>query len=125
MIYLDTHVVIWLYAGLMGKFNNGVRDLINDHDLYISPIVRLELEYLYEIQRVTAPADLIVDDMSLRIGLRICDRPFNETISRALALTWTRDPFDRLIVAHAAIQDNLLLSKDGDILDNYTHARWS
>lgn len=124
MIYLDTHVVAWLYAGLVEKFNELTRELINDHDVYISPIVRLELQYLHEIQRVTDRPDTIVDDLSGRIGLQICDRPFNAIVSHALSFSWTRDPFDRLIVAHAAISDNILLSRDQNILDHYKHARW-
>lgn len=49
MIYLDTHVVVWLYAGLTAKLSDLAKLLINKHELYISPIVRLELQYLYEI----------------------------------------------------------------------------
>lgn len=124
MIYLDTHLVIWLYAGLTDKFSVPVYKLINENELYISPIVRLELRYLYEVQRITADAETIVDDLAMRIGLQICGKPFNEVVTRALPYSWTRDPFDCLIVAHAALHDNLLLSKDQTILDNYPHARW-
>jgi PIN domain nuclease of toxin-antitoxin system len=36
-----------------------------------------------------------------RFGVTINQHPFTDICSKALALTWTRDPFDRLIVAHA------------------------
>jgi len=124
LIYLDTHVVVWLYSGLTDKFNEPARRLINDQDLYISPIVRLELQYLVEIERITVEADAIVTDLTGRIGLQLCDKPFNLIISKALSYPWTRDPFDRLIVANAALHDNLLLSKDQNILENYPLARW-
>lgn len=124
MIYLDTHVVVWLYAGLTDKFNEPARRLINNQDLYISPIVRLELQYLVEIQRITVDADAIVTDLTARIGLQLCPKPFNLIVSKALAYPWTRDPFDRLIVANAALHDNLLVSKDQTILENYPLARW-
>ncbi|MBX2999637.1 MAG: PIN domain-containing protein [Caldilineaceae bacterium] len=124
MIYLDTHVVVWLYAGLTGKFSDAARALINSHDLYISPMVRLELRYLYETARITDDAQIVVTDLSSRIGLQVCDKPFNDVVTHALASSWTRDPFDRLIVAHAALHQNLLLSKDQAILENYPHARW-
>jgi PIN domain nuclease of toxin-antitoxin system len=124
LIYLDTHVLVWLYAGLVEKFSEPVRRWINDQDVYISPIVRLELQYLYEIQRVTVDPDAIVADLTNRIGLQVCDKPFNFIVSRALAYGWTRDPFDRLIVANAALNDNILLSKDQSILNNYAYARW-
>lgn len=124
MIYLDTHAVVWLYIGLVEIFRDPIRELINDHDVYISPVVRLELQYLYEIQRVTDQPDTIMTDLAGSIGLQICDRPFNDVVSRALTCSWTRDPFDRLIVANAAINDDILLSKDRNILENYAYARW-
>jgi len=106
------------------KFNPAVKKFINDHEVYISPIARLELEYLFEIQRVTNNANAIVDDLTTRIGLRVCERDFNAVISQAMTFSWTRDPFDRLIVANAKLNDNLLITKDQNILDNYPHARW-
>ncbi len=30
MIYLDTHVVVWLYAGLVEKFSQAVMELMNE-----------------------------------------------------------------------------------------------
>ncbi len=124
MIYLDTHVVVWLYSGLTDKFSATAQKLINDNDAYISPIVRMELQYLFEIQRVVEAPDTIVTDLVSRIGLQICSKPLNRIVTEALAYTWTRDPFDRLITAHAGVDDDLLLSKDANILRNYAHARW-
>jgi PIN domain nuclease of toxin-antitoxin system len=124
LIYLDTHVVVWLYAGLTDKFSESARELINEQDLYISPMVRLELQYLFEIQRVTKDPQAIVNDLSTRIGLQVCSKPFNDVVAQSLAASWTRDPFDRLIVAHAALNDNLLLSKDQNVLENYSRAKW-
>lgn len=124
MVYLDTHIVVWLYAGLEEKFSRSAKSLINDNDLYISPIVCLELQYLHEIQRVTDEADTIVTDLSDRIGLMVCERAFKRVVSQAMTLTWTRDPIDRLIVAHASVNGNVLISKDQHILTSYPHARW-
>lgn len=124
MTYLDTHVVIWLYAGQVAKFNPLIRELINEQDLYISPIVRLELQYLYEIQRIMDDATTVITDLSNRVGLTVCDKDWNSIISRSILLTWTRDPFDRLIVAHADLNHNILLSKDETILRNYVYATW-
>ncbi len=124
MIYLDTHVVVWLYAGLVDKFTPSAKNLINDHDLFISPAVRLELQYLYEIERITDEPHRILEDLSKRIGLKLCDKAFDATISQATLYSWTRNPFDRLIVANAALNDNILLTQDRAILANYAYARW-
>lgn len=122
MIYLDTHIVVWLYAGKVEKLTKQSRDLINDNQVLISPIVRLELQYLFEIQRITDDAKLIVSDLSDRIGLKICDKNFNTIMSNALEYSWTRDPFDRIIVANADINQNILLTKDQTILNHYKKA---
>lgn len=124
MIYLDTHIVVWLYSGLKQKLSATARSLINQHDLYISPIVRLELQYLYEIQRVTVLPGVIIEDLELRLNLIICDRQFDQIISQSLNQHWTRDPFDRIIVSQAALQGSLLLTKNKNIRDNYPQAQW-
>jgi len=124
LIYLDTHVVVWLYAGKIKKLSEQARGLINDHEIIISPGVRLELQYLFEIQRVTDEANEIVADLSGRIGLKMCDKSFDTIVSGALDLPWTRDPFDRIIVANATINHNILVTKDQNILENYEKAIW-
>ncbi len=124
LIYLDTHVVVWLYAGLIEKLTDLAKTLINEHEVYISVIVRLELQYLSEIQRITDKPDLIISDLSNRIGLKLCERNFNMIITQALGITWTRDPFDRIITANASLNENILITKDQNILDNYREAKW-
>ena len=124
MIYLDTHVVVWLYAGFTERFSDAVQKLMNEHDLLVSPIVRLELQYLYEIKRVSVEAEVILADLSQRLGLVICPKSFDTIMVHATPITWTRDPFDRILVAHASIHDNILVSKDQLILTHYTYTRW-
>ena len=86
MIYLDTHVVVWLYGGLIEKLSDTAKFLINQEEIYISPIVRLELQYLHEIERITFSADDILNDLSTRIGLNICQRNFNSIVTQALTI---------------------------------------
>jgi len=124
LIYLDTHVVAWLYAGKIKRLSKKAQELINDHEVIISPIVRLELQYLFEIQRVTDEANEIVFDLSDRVGLKMCDKSLNTIVSGALDLSWARDPFDRIIVANASINHDILVTKDQNILENYEKAMW-
>jgi len=91
LIYLDTYIWVWLYGGLTEDL---ARSLLNEHDLYVSPMVRLELQYLLEIESVSVQADRIIMDLGDRLGLRICEKDFNRVIGYALGLNWTRDPFD-------------------------------
>jgi PIN domain nuclease of toxin-antitoxin system len=124
LIYLDTHVLVWLYAGQVEQFSDSVQALLNEQDLLISPMVQLELQYLHEIKRVTVTADTIIADLAQRLGLAICPKPFTAIIAQATQASWTRDPFDRIIVAHAGLDNNILISKDQTIRDHYALAQW-
>ena len=124
LIFLDTHVVVWLYAGDLALFPRTVRQDLEENELFISPIVSLELEYLHEIDRVSVGSNVVVDELRRTIGLQISDTPFAQVVSRALLNTWTRDPFDRIITAHAALGECRLLTRDQTIRDHYSRAYW-
>jgi PIN domain nuclease of toxin-antitoxin system len=59
-----------------------------------------------------------------QIGLQACNKSFLEVIQRASQLSWTRDPFDRVITAQAALEQDRLITKDRVILEKYEHAVW-
>jgi PIN domain nuclease of toxin-antitoxin system len=50
--------------------------------------------------------------------------PFQIIIAEAAKLTWTRDPFDRIICAAARAAGAPLLTRDADILANEPSAFW-
>lgn len=124
VIYLDTHVVSWLYAGRKDLLPNRVREAIQECDVLISPMVRLELQYLHEIGRAKIPAARVIQDLSGAIGLKLCIHPFIKVIERAERQSWTRDPFDRVIVAQAALEKSMLATKDKTIRSHYEMAVW-
>ncbi len=124
MIYLDTHVLLWLHAGLLDRFTATGRRLLEQNELLISPCVKLELQYLFEIGRTTLPGARIVEDLDGQIGLIVCDLPFGIVVNRAMTLHWTRDPFDRLICAQALCRGIPLLTKDKSIRRRVKLAVW-
>ena len=124
MIYLDTHIAVWLYSGDFGRLSDLSKELINEQDIFISPIVILELQYLYEIKRITKKSNDVIADLSNRIGLEVCNKDFISIITKAANFKWTRDPFDRIIVSNAALGGDILVTKDLAMLNNYKHAKW-
>jgi PIN domain nuclease of toxin-antitoxin system len=66
----------------------------------------------------------VVDSLSASLGLSVCAAPFAAVVREAERHMWTRDPFDRLIVAQAALADAPLVTKDGDVHRHYAHAAW-
>jgi len=124
MIYLDTHAAAWLYAGKISLFPDHVQRVISREDLLISPMVTLELQYLFEVGRVSKRGTEVVLDLEKRIGLKICEHSFDEVIKHAIKQDWTRDPFDRVIVAQASIHSTKIVTKDEGIHKNYKHSLW-
>jgi PIN domain nuclease of toxin-antitoxin system len=126
LIYLDTHVVFWLYAeGARARLSAAAREAVRvAEERRVSPMVRLELQYLYEIGRSGAPPAVILDELDATLALTVCDADFAAVVHAAERLAWTRDPFDRLIVAQAALRGAALVTSDATIRANYARAVW-
>jgi len=125
MIYLDTHVVLWLFFRKGDGLSEHARYIIEyEPEILISPIVLLELDYLHEIGRTTLPSEPVFKYLNQQIDLQICRKSFYDVIRSASHLTWTRDPFDRIITAQSAIAQNRLITKDQTIRTHYKHAVW-
>jgi PIN domain nuclease of toxin-antitoxin system len=124
LIYFDTHAVVALYKDfdLLGEKARGL--LRRQDDYAISPIVCLELQFLYEIQKIKHSPRQILRHLDNSVGLAICTKPFAAVIELAEGLGWTRDPFDRIIVAQASLDLNPLITKDSRIHQHYRKSVW-
>ena len=122
--YLDTHVVIWLYDGKVGELSRAAAEQIRNDNLFISPAVILELELLHEIQRLRPTALHMIAVLSEDVGLSVSQLSFAAVVEIALHQKWVRDPFDRLIVAHASAHDAPLITRDEKIRRHYRFALW-
>jgi PIN domain nuclease of toxin-antitoxin system len=116
--------MVWFHANDKHRFSKSIQDLMNRHEWTISPIVRLELQYLHEIGRINPTVDTIMTDLVQRTGLTICAKPFHAVIEQALQIAWTRNPFDRIIVAQASIDHDILVTGDQTIHAHYPQAKW-
>ncbi len=88
-------------------------------------MVVLELEYLYELKRTKLQARELLLKLEHEAGVRVCDLSFPALAHVALDEKWTRDPFDRIIVAHAKANGwAALISADETIARNYARTVW-
>jgi len=124
VIYLDTHVLVRLYQGEIEKLSEAARREIEHNDLLVSPAAILELEYLHEIGRLEPSAAKLMATLNSDLRTKICDIAFPAIVEQALKEKWSRDPFDRLIVAHAKAGNAPLISKDENIRRHYRRAIW-
>lgn len=123
-IFIDTNVIVRLYNGDLDLLSASAKKIINNNDVFISPMVTMELEYLFEIQKVKDNAKNVIDYLTEKINLQLDECGFTELIEYALHETWTRDPFDRIIVAHAKMRNASLVSADREIKKRYKKAIW-
>ena len=123
--YLDTNVVVWLAQGDLGRISSKAQSLLEQADLLISPMVLIELEYLYEVNRIKLSSRAVLLKIEHEAGVRVCDLPFPNVADVVVDEKWTRDPFDRTIVAQAKANGlALLVSADEEIRKHYPRAVW-
>ena len=122
--FLDTHAATALAEGAVEVFGAASTDLLERAALFVSPVVRLELAFLREIGRLTVEPDEILGDLATRLGVVQSDDPMASVIAEAVHLTWTRDPFDRLLVATALLHRAPLITNDGRIHEGFADAVW-
>lgn len=125
MIHLDTHVVVWLYTKKdHSRIPVSLRNRLEAEPLAISPAVRLELAFLAEIGRLVDQPGRVIGELKRAIGLRVDDTPFDLVAETACGLTFTRNPFDRLIAAQATCAGAELATKDGVLREHLDNAVW-
>ena len=114
VILLDTNALLWLETG-----HPRGRPLVKLRTrLYLSPASLLEVQFLAELGRVrlrnvSSPQELADDER-----WTLDEPPAGVWFSEAMALSWTRDPFDRLIVAHALARRWKIATADTKILEH-------
>ena len=112
MILLDTNAVIWLHRN-----DRRAARLADRGRLYVSPATVLELQYLREAGGLRLAADSDVTHL-VHDDRWVVDDPSSAAwFEAATTIQWTRDPFDRLLVAHARIRKWRLATGDGVLLE--------
>lgn len=124
MIHLDTHVAVWLYAEQLERIPVGLRTRMDSTQLAVSPAVGLELAFLHEIGRVRDKAAVVLDSLRRTTEVTVDPTSFVEVVRHASAMTFTRDPFDRLIAGQARAASAQLATKDQMLRDQLAEAVW-
>lgn len=110
VILLDTNALIWIEQ----SHPRARLLLARRHRLYLSPATLLEVQFLHETGRIRMRSGTIralVDDERWMLD----DPPAASWFLQAVDQSWTRDPFDRLIVAHAQLRRWRLATSDGHL----------
>jgi PIN domain nuclease of toxin-antitoxin system len=106
------------------RLPSAAQALIGEHEPCFSPIAVLELAYLHEIGRARDSLPTMLGALRRDIGLDVADASTIELAQAATELSWTRDPFDRLIAAHAIVANAPLITADQTIRKHLPLAVW-
>ena len=118
-------MLLWLLEGDLKHISPKALQEIDGADLLVSPIVLLEAEYLYEIERTYLSSKDVQFRMESDLNIRVCDLSFSRVVEAALNEKWTRDPFDRMIVSQARARNSApLITADGRMRKHYPEALW-
>lgn len=98
--------------------------MVAENEIRLSPVAALELTYLHEVKRARDPLTTMLPALRRDFGLEVVDVATMELVGAAAPLTWTRDPFDRLIAAHAIVANAPLVTADETIRENLPLAIW-
>jgi PIN domain nuclease of toxin-antitoxin system len=109
-ILLDTHFLLWAVTEA---------DRLRDFpwlDAYrpwgISPVSFLEIQFLGEVGRLEVQNPEFSQAVAADPRFLIDEVPLVALMEKALPLSWTRDPFDRLLAAHSEARRVPLCSLD-------------
>jgi len=112
-LLLDKHVVLWWLvddATLAG----GIKDRIDQEaDVYVSPATIWEVAIKQSIGKITEPADL--PERIRDSGFRELPITFAHSITAGRLPFIHRDPFDRMLIAQAQLEQLTLVTRDADV----------
>jgi PIN domain nuclease of toxin-antitoxin system len=119
-LLLDTHFLIWL---VLGSRRLAEFPWIDGYRPWgVSPVSLLEIQFLAEAGRLSVRnpdfSEAVMNDRRFTVD----DVPMVALMRYALRFRWTRDPFDRLLVAHSAARRVALCTTDRLIRANHTLA---
>lgn len=124
-IFIDTHILLWISEGNRKVLSQkAIQNIERAEHVHFSPMVLLELHYLKEIKRITSSYEKVIAAVQEEVAITMAQDPLENIIQKATHLSWTRDVFDRLITAHAALKNSTLVTKDQMIRKHYEKSLW-
>ena len=117
-LLLDTHFLVWIVTR-----HSRLNDFpwLDDYKPWgVSPITLLEIQYLAEIGRIQIKNPEFTGSLLSDSRFLVDEVSLVDLVQRSLELSWTRDPFDRLLCAHSLARRVPFCSIDRKVLQNHT-----
>ena len=114
---LDTHFLLWILVS-----SRRLRQfpwLERYRPWGVSPVSLLEVQMLSETGRLRLKERDITKALANDLRFVIDEPALAALVQRSLELSWTRDPFDRLLAAHSLVRRIPFCSLDSVMLENH------
>jgi PIN domain nuclease of toxin-antitoxin system len=121
---VDTHALIWLYEENAKAFSSRGREMLEASHIIIPSFVWLELVMMEQKGRLGHSLASLQSFIAKTLTIRALKADISKICRAAHPLTWTRDPFDRMIVAECIFHNIPLVTKDRLIRKHYKKAIW-
>jgi PIN domain nuclease of toxin-antitoxin system len=116
-LLLDTHFLIWLV--LASKRLAEFPWLDRHRPWGVSPVSFLEIQFLSEVGRLSVRNPEFTNTVMEDTRFTVDDVPLATIVRHALQIDWTRDPFDRLLVAHSSARRVAFCTTDRGIRSHH------
>jgi PIN domain nuclease of toxin-antitoxin system len=120
-LLLDTHAVLWWFAG-DERLPPHIRDAIFDegNTIFISAASAWEIATKHRMGKLPDVAYIVADPSSVITDQGFKELPITLAHGRAAGMLPGphRDPFDRMLIAQAMIEDMVLVSNE-QLFDSY------
>ena len=115
---LDTHFLIWIALGSVRA--SQFPWLERYRPWGVSPVSFIEIQFLSEIGRLEVKNPDFTEAVLADPRFIVDEVPLISLVLHSLSLTWTRDPFDRLLAAHSSARRVPLCTTDSRIRDHHS-----
>jgi PIN domain nuclease of toxin-antitoxin system len=121
MFLIDTHTFIW-YITDNSRLSSQVLDLINDENnqifLSIASIWEMGIKHRLGKLNFTLPFDIFITQQLSINDFTVLDIKISHIITVSQLPLYHRDPFDRMLIAQAVVENITVISAD-TVFDTY------
>lgn len=112
-LLLDTHVVLWWLAGEQIRAKAAEATAAADPDVWVSSATVWEMTIKSGPGKLSLPDDL--SDQLDHHGFEVLPVGLRHALAVGLLPSHHADPFDRMLVAQAQVEDLTVVTRDGNI----------
>ncbi len=126
-LLIDTHVFLWMYDE-HEKLSKTAKTLLTDfeNDLFLSTVSIWEIQIKFKSGklRLDDPIEVMLDEQMQANNMIILDVKRSHAVNIINLPTFHKDPFDRMLISQAMIEDLSVMTADPQFADYNAKVVW-